>query len=262
MKLSLVVLAAGKQEGKVIEIKIPQFVIGRDPTCQLRPNSPMISKKHCALIQKDGKVYIKDFGSTNGSFVNDQQVQNAAVQLGDGDTLKIGPLLFSVRLEAGAAASTPTPVPQQAAAQPAAKPGQPAAAKPGQPAAAKPGQPAAAKPGQPAAAKPGQPAKVGAAAASGVPTPPSDSQSESDDDIAAMLLAVSEDETVSDGPAAIDIPQGTTIFEMPIPNPDGGEPAKAGDSKDKPPEPPKEKQSNSAVAASILEKLRKRPRST
>ena len=63
------------------------------------------------------------------------------------------------------------------------------------------------------------------AAASGTPTPPpADSQSDSDDDIAAMLLSVSEDETVSDGPAAVDIPQGTTIFEMPIPNADGGEP--------------------------------------
>jgi pSer/pThr/pTyr-binding forkhead associated (FHA) protein len=241
MKLSLVVLAAGKQEGKVLEIKVPQFVIGRDPECHLRPTSPMISKKHCALIQKDGKVYIKDFGSTNGSYVNDQPVQNAAVQLKNGDTLKIGPLLFSVRLEAGAAtpAAQPAPAPQAAAAKTA-----PAAPQLGQP---------AAKPVQ--AAKPGQPAKVAATAGPSSP-PPADSKPDSDEDIAAMLLSGADDETVSDGPSAADIPQGTTVFEMPAPGA-----AKPGEDADKPKEPAKEKESNSAVAAAILEKLRKRPRS-
>ena len=47
MKLSLVV-ASGVHEGKAIPITVPQFVIGRDPQCQLRPASPAISKRHCA----------------------------------------------------------------------------------------------------------------------------------------------------------------------------------------------------------------------
>ena len=67
MKLSLVVKAAGAQEGKVLPISLSQFVIGRDPQCHLRPASPMISKRHCAIVQRDGKVFIQDFGSTNGT---------------------------------------------------------------------------------------------------------------------------------------------------------------------------------------------------
>ena len=39
MKLSLVVLTAGKQEGKVLPIGLQQFLIGRDPQCHLRPAS-------------------------------------------------------------------------------------------------------------------------------------------------------------------------------------------------------------------------------
>src|SRR5262245_24005073 len=127
MKVSLVVMAAGAQAGKVLEIKVPQFLVGRDPECHLRPASPMISKKHCALIQKDGKLYLKDFGSTNGSFVNDQPVKNA-VEVKNGDKLKIGPLLFEVRLEASSTVAQPAKPPAQAGAkpaQPAAKPGQP-----------------------------------------------------------------------------------------------------------------------------------------
>src|ERR1700722_1368138 len=98
MKLGLVVMTPGKQEGKLFEIKLAQFVIGRDPHCHLRPASPMISKRHCAILQREGKAFLRDFGSTNGSFVNDEPVKGE-VELKHGDNLKIGPLLFTVKLE-------------------------------------------------------------------------------------------------------------------------------------------------------------------
>jgi pSer/pThr/pTyr-binding forkhead associated (FHA) protein len=113
MKLSLMVLNAGKASGQTIAITTPQFVIGRDAKCNLRPASAMISKQHCALIIKDEKVYLKDFDSTNGTFVNDQPIKGA-VQIKHGDMLKVGPLTFKVVLEgvpAPVAAAKPTPTP-------------------------------------------------------------------------------------------------------------------------------------------------------
>jgi pSer/pThr/pTyr-binding forkhead associated (FHA) protein len=110
MKLSLLVLTTGKQEGKVLEIKLPQFLVGRDPQCHLRPASALISKRHCAIIQRDEKAFIRDFGSTNGTFVNDEPVQGER-ELNHGDQLKIGPISFSVRLEAGTATPSKTPAP-------------------------------------------------------------------------------------------------------------------------------------------------------
>ncbi len=110
MKLSLVVLNEGKTQGQAIPIKLAQFVIGRDPGCNLRPASAMISKKHCALLVKDGKVFFHDFGSTNGSFLNDEPVKGT-VPLKDEDVLKIGPMLFKVAIEAQAAVSKPKPPP-------------------------------------------------------------------------------------------------------------------------------------------------------
>ncbi|HEX4607682.1 MAG TPA: FHA domain-containing protein, partial [Urbifossiella sp.] len=56
MKVSLVV-ASGVHQGKAIPIVGPQFIIGRDPTCQLRPASQAVSKQHCAVLVRDGKVY-------------------------------------------------------------------------------------------------------------------------------------------------------------------------------------------------------------
>src|SRR5260370_13254411 len=121
MKLSLVVMTPGKQEGKTLEVKLTQFVIGRDPQCHLRPASPMISKRHCAVLQRDGKAFLRDFGSTNGTFVNDKQV-TGEVELNNDDRLKVGPLLFTVKMDASAPINRPTPAPATRAADKSALP--------------------------------------------------------------------------------------------------------------------------------------------
>ena len=97
MKLSLVV-AQGVHSGKSIPISVPEFVIGRDPQCQLRPASPAVSKQHCGISQRDGKVFVRDCGSTNGTFLNDEQV-GGDKPVNDGDKLRVGPLEFVIRLE-------------------------------------------------------------------------------------------------------------------------------------------------------------------
>jgi pSer/pThr/pTyr-binding forkhead associated (FHA) protein len=112
MKLSLMVLSEGKAQGQAIPINFPQFVIGRDPQCHLRPVSAVISKRHCALLVKNGKVFVRDFDSTNGTFVNEDQVKGEQ-ELHNDDLLKIGPLTFRVALEGAAPPSKPTPPPQR-----------------------------------------------------------------------------------------------------------------------------------------------------
>jgi pSer/pThr/pTyr-binding forkhead associated (FHA) protein len=115
MKLRLVVVG-GVHDGKAIPITLPQFVIGRDPQCQLRPASPAISKRHCAVLVRGNQVFVRDFGSTNGTFVNGELVQGET-ELHNGDKLKVGPLEFTVGLEV---ATAPKPAAKPAAAKPAA----------------------------------------------------------------------------------------------------------------------------------------------
>jgi pSer/pThr/pTyr-binding forkhead associated (FHA) protein len=110
MKLSLVVLTPGKMEGKSIPIKITQFLIGRDPQCNLRPASALISKRHCALSMRGDRVFVRDFDSTNGTRVNDQPVKGEQ-EVFNQDQLSVGPLLFRVMLEGSPAVSKPTPMP-------------------------------------------------------------------------------------------------------------------------------------------------------
>ena len=111
MKLSLVVLSEGKASGQSIPVTLSQFVIGRDPQCNLRPASAIISKRHCAVLQKAGKFFVRDFDSTNGTFVNEEQIKGER-ELKHEDTLKVGPLSFRVMIEGGVGVSKQTPPPK------------------------------------------------------------------------------------------------------------------------------------------------------
>ena len=236
MKLSLVVRGTGKQEGQVIPITLSQFVVGRDPQCHLRPASPMISKRHCALLQRDGKAYIRDFGSTNGTFVNDQPVKDEA-ELHNGDRLKIGPLVFEVRLATEPAAvqgATPKPPTKAIAAKPAAAASTAAVKTPPPPSKA---------PVTAAVKKEAAPEK--------------ETGGTDDDDIAAMLLSLQDD-----GPSAATdgiVPEGSTVMDLMVPGADDTSQTPA-QGKDKEKDKAKTIGNTSSAAKSILEQYMKRPR--
>src|SRR5262245_23263476 len=129
MKLSLVV-AQGVHTGKVIPVTAAEFIIGRDPQCQLRPASPAVSKQHCALTIRDDRVFVRDCGSTNGTFVNNEQVA-AEREVKAGDRLRVGPLEFDLKIETGAPQPKSAPViTVPAAAKPGSKPATKPAGKP------------------------------------------------------------------------------------------------------------------------------------
>jgi pSer/pThr/pTyr-binding forkhead associated (FHA) protein len=197
MKLSLVVMTPGnKMEGKVLEIKLAQFVVGRDPQCHLRPASALISKRHCALLQRDGKVFVRDFGSTNGTFVNEEQIKGE-VELHHDDQLKIGPLLFRVRIEQDAPAvkKTLTPPPPTRPSTRTMKPSRAGAVGTEETATT------AAAQGADSAEEPAVQS-----------TPSSAGGSNSEDDVAALLLSLQEEE----GNAGGGVPEGSTVHDLTV----------------------------------------------
>lgn len=104
MKVSLVV-AQGVHAGKSIPITTPQFLIGRDPQCNLRPASPAISKQHCGIFIREGRVFVQDYGSTNGTSINGEAFTGER-EVANDDLLKVGPLEFTVKIEAMDSRST------------------------------------------------------------------------------------------------------------------------------------------------------------
>ena len=97
MKAKLKVLK-GPSEGKEINIPVAKFFIGRGEDCHLRPKSDAISRHHCAIIVSDSQVALKDFGSKNGTFLNNKRIENVAI-LNNGDQLVVGPLSFEIVLD-------------------------------------------------------------------------------------------------------------------------------------------------------------------
>lgn len=91
-------VVGGKNDGKQIRITVPEFFIGRGEQAHLRPSSDLVSRMHCAIRLKDGKVEIEDLGSRNGSFVNDEQLTGVH-QASSGDRLRIGKLNFEVLID-------------------------------------------------------------------------------------------------------------------------------------------------------------------
>ena len=105
MQVILKVLS-GTHEGKEIKIKDDKFLIGRSESCQLRPKSDSISRKHCAIVQKDGMVLAIDLKSRNGTFVNEKQLSTEKAKiLKSGDKLRCGQLEFEVLIEVGIASA-------------------------------------------------------------------------------------------------------------------------------------------------------------
>jgi pSer/pThr/pTyr-binding forkhead associated (FHA) protein len=110
MQITLIVLSEGKVKGKEIPVRAFPFLIGRDPQCQLRPASALVSKRHCAILLRENKVFVHDFQSTNGTFVNDRQIMGD-IEIRNEDHVTVGPMKFAVRIEALPPVTKPTPPP-------------------------------------------------------------------------------------------------------------------------------------------------------
>jgi anti-anti-sigma factor len=92
------VVEIGKARGQVVPVRTSKFVIGRDRRCQLRPNSDTISRVHAIIEQRDGKVFVRDYGTKNGTVVNGQTLRGEERMVKDGDRLQVGVLQFQFRM--------------------------------------------------------------------------------------------------------------------------------------------------------------------
>lgn len=90
-------VAAGSHAGKEIALASEKFLIGRSDSCQLRPKSDSVSRRHCVLVVRDGRVLVQDLKSRNGTFVNEKRLPpDRAKVLKPGDMLRVGKLEFEM----------------------------------------------------------------------------------------------------------------------------------------------------------------------
>jgi pSer/pThr/pTyr-binding forkhead associated (FHA) protein len=71
--------------------------IGRRQDCDLNIPLSMVSRRHCQIYEEFGKVMVRDLKSRNGTFVNDEAIDDAEIKAGD--TLRVGPIHFVVQID-------------------------------------------------------------------------------------------------------------------------------------------------------------------
>lgn len=105
MQVNLRVLA-GPYKGRVFSFTQPDtFLIGRTNDSHLcLPEDKFFSRHHCMLEITPPRCFLRDLGSTNGTFVNGQRVAEASLK--SGDQIQGGETVLAVEVSAS---ETPSP---------------------------------------------------------------------------------------------------------------------------------------------------------
>ena len=73
-------------------------LIGRAPEADLRFDDDEMSRKHCSIVQKEGKFFVRDENATNGTILNDQLIKaSELIELKNEDELRIGNTFITFR---------------------------------------------------------------------------------------------------------------------------------------------------------------------
>ena len=85
---SLIVIY-GDELGRRVRVGTEPLVIGRSPQCEIQVDQQSVSRNHCRIRFDGTDFLVRDLGSTNGTYVNDDPVVGDA-RLRHGDQLKVG----------------------------------------------------------------------------------------------------------------------------------------------------------------------------
>jgi pSer/pThr/pTyr-binding forkhead associated (FHA) protein len=85
---ALVVRSGGGRAGETFHPAGERTSIGRSPDCEIFLDDVTVSRQHALLLERDGRFFIQDEGSLNGTFLNRRRIESAPIE--DGDEIQIG----------------------------------------------------------------------------------------------------------------------------------------------------------------------------
>ncbi len=95
------------QDGQAIPFELDKesMIIGRLPECDIQLNSNMVSRQHAKVSLVNGKFFLEDLVSGNGSFVNGKKIEKPTILEHD-TRVKIGPLKLRFDADDGTQSSS------------------------------------------------------------------------------------------------------------------------------------------------------------
>jgi diguanylate cyclase (GGDEF)-like protein len=91
-KEACLVVIYGSELGKKYNLNAPSLVIGRSSKCDIQIDQESISRNHTKIVNTGKSILIRDLGSTNGTYVNDEPIDEYVMR--DGDLIKVGRTIF------------------------------------------------------------------------------------------------------------------------------------------------------------------------
>jgi pSer/pThr/pTyr-binding forkhead associated (FHA) protein len=85
----------GRSETNTLRLMDGVNSIGRHDDCLIRIRSSQVSRRHCELHLDNGKLLVRDLGSSNGTFVNGKRVLGQQA-LKPGDVLTVGGVTLKI----------------------------------------------------------------------------------------------------------------------------------------------------------------------
>ena len=85
-------IVGGGQRDQEIELQLPA-TIGRGVDNEITLSQPLISRQHCQLLESNGRIIVRDLGSTNGTFIGSERVERDR-PLNPGELLTVGTVTF------------------------------------------------------------------------------------------------------------------------------------------------------------------------
>lgn len=77
------VVERGPRSGMTYRLSSGNTTVGRHPESDIFLNDVTVSRHHCRFIVSDDSLTVEDSGSTNGTYVNDERIDNAGIKAGD-----------------------------------------------------------------------------------------------------------------------------------------------------------------------------------
>ena len=82
-RVAYLIVSDGPDEGRRLAIPENGAIIGRTRRCDIRLNDPGLSRRHCRFFFKEGKLWVADLDSSNGTVLDGNSVKEAWVKGGD-----------------------------------------------------------------------------------------------------------------------------------------------------------------------------------